>query len=757
MLLLGCLIVQVQDHRKSSNSQATETTASTDRNVPFSIHNYNKFITPSPYVPYPSSSDSGTEVKLERLEDNVRETIGSAAKDKQREDASRRLAARGPKVFTTVLFPTPLSLEEEVFVYSNMPDPRSNNRKQSQAGSLARTPASATVTHPPTPLSAASSASINPPPNKKQKMLVKENDIRPFQSKLVNTTAAPLYLDPVHNLQEAYRLIRGLTDSLHKGDYPAPKTRKRTVAELEADEALAASDQRFMLIMDERLGSTVASAAGKSSAADGEAGAAAFEPRFERFKAIEAIKVAHKEKERLQLETKAHQQANKLRQEQMDQKLANERKIEAAKRESHLRAYQAAQHQQANLAAMQKQQQQYAAAQNSHAHGPTSNSAVPNQQAPSSSQPQHSSPVVRQMTPHSNPRSSPLVGSMPTSHTPHSVPMNVTSSGQGATSSPARPPSAVQLGHPGGVAMVHQRSQQQPPSRMGTPQMPNGTPNMQHVTPVMNHARPMSRMSQASPPNGIAHTPVMNQNGITHQHLAGQQISNPEQHQHLLRFRAHQIQLQQQQQFQQQQQQQHQHQQQQQMAHMSPNHQMSPNPNLQQLAAHNQQRQYDYPQHMNNHQRQMQGVNGAGGQMSNGVSPPHLQSHPNGTQQPRPLPGAQQQQQMSRSATIMQYQMNLQNDYVTKMKQSLSNQYGGLNNIPPEKINEAKQHAHLYMQRSMAMKRQQMLQTQNQNNPMLQQQRREAAMMLAGQSPGMNGMGGMNGVNGMGGMGGMGG
>ena len=79
-------------------------------------------------------------------------------------------------------------------------------------------------------------------------------EVMDFESKIITANAAPLFLEPAQSLEEAQEIIEKLTDPLHREDYPAPKSRKRTVAELAADEAQAASDQAFMLIMDERLG-----------------------------------------------------------------------------------------------------------------------------------------------------------------------------------------------------------------------------------------------------------------------------------------------------------------------------------------------------------------------------------------------------------------------------------------------------------------------------------------------------------------------
>ncbi|KAL8764669.1 MAG: hypothetical protein Q9194_006900, partial [Teloschistes cf. exilis] len=727
----GCLIVQVHDHRSTTvDSQVSSSSTANDKNVPFSIHNYNQHVTPSPFVPFPHAA---------RPNKTKADSGNLGQEPTQEASAVQKSSAKGPKIFTTVLLPTPQSVEEEVFAWANTPDPRASKGKQPNTGAASRTPASATMPHPPTPLSAVPSTPILGPPLKKQKMMLGENDVRIFQSKITVSMSGPLFLDPVNSLQEASKLMQCLTDSHHKGCLPPPKTRKRTVAELEADEAQAAAEEKFMLIMDERLGPSGSGA--KAGAGDGEAGAAAFEPRFERFKHIEQLKIQAREKEQQDREQKAisqaHQQAaNKIKHDQLEQqhKLNQERKnAEIAARERQMQAYQA-QNQKAAHAAMQ-------ANQNLHGHGPPPNGMMSNQQhMPPNSQTQHSSPISRHMTPHSNPRSSPLVGSLP-----HSVPMNVTSSGQGLTSSPARPPSAAQHTHPaGGVAMVANRSQQRPPSRMGTPSMSNGTPSMQHGTPVIKQATPTPRMNHGSPPNGLSHgTPIMTAN-IAAQHLNGQQLS-PEQLALINNQRAEQ-------QF---------HIRQQQMAEQQRNmvvngispssaaavtHGMSPmshpmalhnqqlqNPNLQHLAAQNaahqnavnhssqtirayQSQQQQYLQRaMAAHSQSPNPNQGNGLPIS--TSPPNTNPnnrpmppqppHPNQlSQNPQLQPNGQQQQmtpqqyaasqQAAQQASRERIELQQQR-YFTRafdnFKAQLEEQYGNIQAVPPEKLAEAKQKA----------------------------------------------------------------
>jgi len=664
--------------------------------------------------------------------------------------------------FTTVLFPTPLSLQAEIAYYATTPDPRSVNRKLSTTSTVPRTPASATMPHPPTPLSAVPSTPLTSgPPNKKQKMLVGTNDIRNFESRIVECTAGPLFLDPVDSLQEAQKLIKEMTDSRHKEQYPAPKTRKRTVAELAADEALAAQEQHFMLIMDERLTpSASASTAGKANVAEGEVGAAGFEPRFERFKLIEQIKAeqqAKKQREREATEQRnAMQAASKAKQEKENEarhareqhQMQEQRQAQENARLESLQRFKQSQNPATILAMQQQQQQQQQEEQRrrqqqqQQAMIQSQTSQPPNGVMPSS-QPHmvpasqaHQSPIVRQMTPHSN--SSPIVGHV--SHGGQNQPMNVTST-QTASSSPVRPPSSLQHSHPpaGGVAMVHQRSLQGP-SRRGTPQMPNGTPNMPHATPVMNTSTPVSRMPHSSPPNIMAQTPVMAPNTIAAQHigLGAAQGLTPEQIHQVRKARERQTVLAQQQRHQSHQQaiaqqmQNGQHQ-------MSPErlHQYQQQQQALRLQAQAQAQAHQHAAYQENIRKQQHQ------QMAGHVGSPHpgqaqLQQPPHGHPgqqqalhpgQPRPMPTqAQIQMQQIRGKAF--------NARMTDIARSC----GG--NIPPDKLEQAKQQAMQYAQQVM-------LQTQAQQRRMMMAQMNG---MAGGQVNGnmngaMNGMGmGVNGI-----------
>ncbi len=475
-------------------------------------------------------------------------------------EAKARQVLNKPKVFTTVLHSTPLSLHAEMTIYASTPEHRSSGRKQSQAYGATNC-SSATVPHPPTPSTSGPSTALPQSSHapKKQKMMLEQKNYHDFEAEALRTTASPLYLHPAKDSREAQELLNAMKHPLHRDRPPPPKTRKRTIAQLAADEALAAEEERFMLIMDERLAPTTSGAAavGKAASTDGQGGAS-FEPRFSRFKTLENIKMQHEDREkrrkeeemRANLEKKQQQEANDRQNKEEKARQDRMREVHAVRQQQ---AQQMAHHQQMQQMQQQQQaqQQQQMAAHGQHAH-PQANGIVghPQQQhLQQVTQGPHSSPVVRQHTPHN---SSPLVGSLMTSHPATSVPMNVTSSSQGA-GSPARPPSVAQHRHPGiSSAMAHQMTQQrsqQGPSRNGTPQIPNSTPNMQQATPVTRNVTPTQRMNQGSPaPGAVAHTPVMNQQGVmTTPQMNGSHLM-PEQQQQLF-IQRQQIQQQQQQQL----------------------------------------------------------------------------------------------------------------------------------------------------------------------------------------------------------------
>ncbi|CAD6581420.1 MAG: Transcription factor spt20 [Alectoria sarmentosa] len=704
----SCLIVQVQDHKStspSSTSSVSSTTTKTDTNVPFSIHNYNQHLTPSPYVPYPQIDEESKAKINAPAAPSAEPTV---PKDKQ--------ASKGPNVFTVVLFPTPLSLQEEVFIQANTPDLR-NNRKHSVQ--VPRTPASATI--PPTPMSAVpSTPSANGPPNKKQKMMISGQEIHEFESRAITSTAPPLSLDPVDNIDDAHKVLDNLTDPRHQQSLPAPKTRKRTVAELAADEAIAAQEQAYMLIMDERH--NVSGPAAKAGTTDGEAGTATFEPRFETWQAIKKIRAEHKERAEREAEAKAHRDAQVATQKARMEQQAREHREDAIRRgreteqqqaleiqrQNHLKEKQmrdaATVHRMQENQIRETQRQALATSQNHLNHGHPMPHGV--------SQAQHSSPVIRNMTPNMN--SSPLVGN---------IPMNLTSSGQGNTSSPARPPSAMQHGHPGpgGVAMAHQRSRQ-PPSRTTTPLM-NGTPAMPHATPVVGHATP--RMNQGSPP--MTANPVMN--GVPNQGMNGHPQFTPQQlNEIMIRQQQQRRQADLNLQYQQR------------MQSGSPNAQMSPDgrppvQNLHQLAQQNQhQVRNEYMASLQRQQQaQMQNGNVTHG-MPNGGSPAQRLQQPRPPQQ-NPNQQPQPQQRTNPSPQQQQQQAYIQSFYNKAMQSLAAHHNGNAAAITQQEQKEAREVA---ISKGMSYYKQQ--------QALLRQQQQQIANMQAmGQiPPGMNGQ--MNGM-----------
>ncbi|KAL4956018.1 Spt20 family-domain-containing protein [Aspergillus filifer] len=514
----GCLIVRVVDHKSvSAQTRKTAAPTSNDNNTPFSIHNWNEHITPSAYAPYPkqnqltsekSASNHTTTEQMESKESGEGE--GKNQENQEAASSQQKQPVSKPRVFTTVLHPTPRSLQADLTLLATTPDPKAAK----QAAAATSRPQASTA-GPPSP--GASTQPEQAHPAKRQKMLVEPHELLECESKVTRALAPPLFLDPVDSLDDVHILLKYMESPLHRDPPPSPKRRKRTVAELAADEALAAQEERFMLIMDERLEPTTSGGAGapKSAVVDDAGGAVPFEPRFSRFKIIENIRHQHEEKMRRESETKAKQELAKRQQQEQERerrRLAEQRQAEEQAKEENRRQQLAAQQAQAQLAAQQ---------QNRHV------MAQPN----GVSQAQQASPVVRNQTPLNT--SSPLVSSAMASQA--SVPMAMTSSMKGA-GSPQRPPSALQHAHPNmmGNPMVPSRSQQGQ-SRHGTPQMTQGTPAMSQATPIMRNVTPTQRMSHASPPrSSMAPTPVMNQAMMVTPQMSGQMNLTPQQQQQFL-------------------------------------------------------------------------------------------------------------------------------------------------------------------------------------------------------------------------------
>ncbi|OKL56132.1 hypothetical protein UA08_08725 [Talaromyces atroroseus] len=535
--------VKVVDHKSVSAQTSKAAVTSTDeKNTPFSIHNYNQHVTPSPYVPYPKQNQIKSEnvdlLKTDAPEKKLNADVpeGSSNGTNTAENAlnsanngSDKQFAPKPKVFTTVLHPTPLSIQAELTFLSTTPHPHANGNS---AANKKQAPSTQSQTKTPTSLSTA-----GPPPPKRQKMLVEPEDLPKFEATLIRAVAPPVYLDPVDSLESAQQLLHFMESPLHCAKPPSPKRRKRTVAELAADEALAAEEERFMLIMDERLEpATSGAVAGAKVAVDDTAGAVPFEPRFSRFKTIENIRIQHEEKAKREHERKLQQEQAKRQQQEQERerrRLLEQRQAEEHAKEER-RQQAVAQHAQIQAQVQAQAQAQLAAQQQQRL--PNGLSQV--------SQGQMSSPVVRNQTPHN--ASSPVVGNG--MGTQGGVSMSMTASAQ-AAGSPPRPPSTMQHAHPGmiGHPMAPSRSQQSQ-SRNGTPQMTQGTPAMSHATPVMRNVTPTQRIGHGSPPNtSLAQTPVIGQTIMgTPQMGTGLGLTPQQQQQLLLHQRQQQLMAQQQ-------------------------------------------------------------------------------------------------------------------------------------------------------------------------------------------------------------------
>lgn len=502
----GCLIVRVVDH-KSASAQARKSSESSsdDKNTPFSVHNYNEHITPSPFVPYPKHNllTENSNLKRESGPSNKPETDSKGEQPGESEAAdSRKPSVPKPRTFTTVLHPTPRSVHAELTLLATTPDPKALNRKQQ---TQSRMPTSS-VAQPQSPADTTDRGHVA----KRPKMMVEPQDLQDCESKLTRALAPPLFLEPVGSLEAVHGLLKFLESPLHRDRPPSPKRRKRTVAELAADEALAAEEERFMLIMDERLEPTASGVSSnpKSAGVDDAGVGATFEPRFARFKTLENIRMQHAEKAKREHELKMKQEFAK-RQTQ-EQERERRRALEQRQAEEHAKDERRQQ-----IAA----QQHLAAQQHRHALS----------QANGASHRQQSSPLVRNQTPQAT--SSPLVSGPMASQ--GGVPMTLSAS----AGSPQRPASSLQHAHPGimGHPMVASRSQQ---SRHGTPQLTHGTPAMSHATPIMRNVTPSQRMSHGSPTHSVmAPTPVMNHAMIGTPQMGNGMSLTPQQQQFLLHQR----------------------------------------------------------------------------------------------------------------------------------------------------------------------------------------------------------------------------
>jgi transcription factor SPT20 len=513
-------------------------------------------------VPYPkknplaSAKVGGTEVDVKQKSALEKDKENMPAPN-QLVDSHRSKSAKKPKISTVVLHPTDLVAYTDFAIKASTPVPIPvSARRESRVDIRAATPMSASGLRPQTPMIAIPPTphiGMEPPAKRvrREKMELEGKTIHAFEGETILWTTAPLFLDAVDNADESAKLLEALTHPEHSSKVPSPKARKKTVAEMAAEESAAANDEQYMLILDERLSSNNGAAgAANPGDGDGQAGSASWEPRFERFKAIESIKlqsVENKKKEKMQQaeqakrqqqegearekarqeiikrqqEEEQHQQHQRLLHLQQQQQLRQQQQDQARR--------QMVQQAQQNQPGLQGQQPQIPQAGVQHAHPPQN--VIPNgisgqqrliQQQQQFSQAQASSPVVRNATPH-NP-SSPMVANN------LGVQMQHSNSGMGG--SPPRPGSVVQQGHPQMTPAMAQamRTQGSQNSHGGTPRLPNTTPNIPQSIPRQINQTP--RMSQSSPiPAHMAQTPLMNnpQMGMQNNQMANFQLQQAHQ------------------------------------------------------------------------------------------------------------------------------------------------------------------------------------------------------------------------------------
>ncbi|CAN8103434.1 unnamed protein product [Discula destructiva] len=542
----GCLIVEVHNHRIAAVEEKEEARPSSRSkdDVPNSIHKYNRFITPSPNRPFPkdvAAAAKGHAKKSDAAQQGNRagstEQGSSSASDSPQ--SQKKKAPPMVRIQTIVLFPTQQSRHADIALRA------CNPRASVDNGVTNGVPPTPSVAVPPTP-----TGSSMPPPAKKVKrehMELDSGNIYEVEGKMLLGSLPPLDLEPTRNAIGTIVKLEEQAEACKHRFHPAPlpKTRKRTVAEMAADEAQAAGKERYLLVLDERNGQGGSSMPG----GDGQQQAKPFDPTFERFKKIEEIKREHLERaqqEKLkQAENERALQERKLQQQQQaaqaqlqqqqvaameernrQEQDAHRAQVQAQQQQELLRRRQLQQQQQQQAQqAQQAQRQALAMGQTSHGH-PMANGAangIPvslSVSAPMSiangrlqgavSQPAASSPLVRQNTPLN--MSSPMVGS---------AAMQASGSSIGA-GSPARPPSVVNqqpMSAPMTGSMSARGSQQSHPS--GTPRMPHVTPNMAHATPTSRAQMANTpRMSQASPPPNMTAPQMqhimMNNPGMAH-------------------------------------------------------------------------------------------------------------------------------------------------------------------------------------------------------------------------------------------------
>ncbi|KAL9056651.1 MAG: hypothetical protein Q9162_002822 [Coniocarpon cinnabarinum] len=491
----GCLIVEVHDHKASTSENRDSSIKSGDLGVakPFSLHdNTNRFITPSPYAPIPIDRDPASRPTSSK-ENNPLVSGSMPAPEKPAKKASK------PRVFTVVLHPTELTRHREISLLTRTPmvDPKGGNRRQTSASGRERpTPLSAI---PPTPTSASAPTPYASKGAKRQRMCLEEGDVHYFEGEILKAQYPSLLLEPARDFAESQAMMDLLRDPLHDQRPIHKQTRKRTTAELAADEAQATEEERIALIMDERIKPSLV----------GDGKVQDFQPDWSRFKKLEDIRRNHEEEEKRKKQEEAVLQHNKTQQQRSDEDKRRQSQEMNARQEHQLRQQRALEAQKAAAQRQAQMQQQQAQAQS-----PMQNPLMQQMmQQQGASQAPHMSPVPGTQPPQNG---SPFAGNVFTNSLPGTT-MAPTSSTQGP-GSPSRPGSAMPA--PSGMAppmgrQVSQQTSQANMSRNSTPQMPNATPQMRTMTP---------QPQQHQMPNGVQQTPIMGQQQLRTPQAGAQQM-----------------------------------------------------------------------------------------------------------------------------------------------------------------------------------------------------------------------------------------
>jgi len=220
----GCLIVQVHDHKSQAQPKDdSKSKSASSAVVPSSIHNYNQYLTPSPYIPFPKDgAQTGGAIKKD---DENQKEAKPADKDAESMpapslpgDGSKAKSPAKAKVFTKVMFPTQESLQADLRI------------KAATAGTAtdgALPPSTPMSLVPPTP-----TAGNMPPPakrQKKEKMELDGSNIYAVEGQILLETMPKLMLEPTKNAEETIALLEAWAHPSHSEPPPPPKSRRRGI------------------------------------------------------------------------------------------------------------------------------------------------------------------------------------------------------------------------------------------------------------------------------------------------------------------------------------------------------------------------------------------------------------------------------------------------------------------------------------------------------------------------------------------------